>query len=366
YRRDESTYTELSLNVDCYNPNEPGSELYLRVEKVLGAKCAGHWQTKEQREKSSKALADFTRQSEAASEAWKAARGKSTGYIQTELQKSGASFETIRAEIKAGKVKARFPNFNAGLKKWNEEYEARVKKFPEEKQATIDKQLAIYDQARLMAKFSAHLTSGHAPDSIDDFCENYEKDQHRDADLALSGIRITMFTTEKDWKFARDYGLSEGEFSAIREYTAGAWDKINHALRYPKELNSNLKLFKATIDSGLDRLPAYQGDPVVRLDMPPPEVLQTYQEGSIVRNDAYTSTSKDPEWTNNPEGLPNHTFTFHLHSRGHDIEDLSAHPAEAEVLIKAGTQFRVISRGPDPRNSSLLHFELEEVGGDSP
>jgi hypothetical protein len=353
YVRDEKRIRELNLKVDCYNPNEPGTPEFEKTASYNAERCHGNWQTKKQREAASNALSQFNKANDAAEIAWKAERAKSMGYIQSELKKPGIDLRAISLELEAGTLAKRFANFFENRAKWFTAYQLKVEKFPAEKAAVLAGQLKIYADARLFAKYSAYLNHDGDPANLDSFCADYEKIQNRDARFAKSGVRVTIFNSANDWKFARDYGLSEGEFSAVREYTAGAYTDLNRALREPGSLPEKFKLYKEVLDQALEHLPIYRGPPVVRIDMPPAELLELHQPGKIIPYPAYTSTSKDPEWVIDPEGLPKHNFTLHLHSRGRDIEELSAHPGEAEVLVKAGTRFKVISRQAKPYSSAL-------------
>lgn len=95
--------------------------------------------------------------------------------------------------------------------------------------------------------------------------------------------------------------------------------------------------FMKSLNSALDKLPAHEG--VTYRKAPSNAVdLSLYQPGKVVEERGFTSTSKNKgTWHGDVQ------YTIHGKS-GRDIQKLSSHPGEAEVLFKSGTRFYVESK----------------------
>jgi hypothetical protein len=69
-----------------------------------------------------------------------------------------------------------------------------------------------------------------------------------------------------------------------------------------------------------------------------PEISKLYQPGKVFVEQGFMSTSKDSStWSGD--------LQFVIKSKtGRDIQKISSHPGEAEVLFKSGTRFKIAAR----------------------
>jgi len=215
--------------------------------------------------------------------------------------------------------------------------------------------IQAYEMRKLMARFKAYLKNKkeNTP-NINNFCKIYENEQRRDKEYVDKKLYARAFISEKDWRFASDFGLTEIEQSSIMSYTGNFYSTINPAL-WQKKLDEKLHIYKNALDQGLDKIPSYTATPVIRYAALPKNALDEHQVGKIVTYDAYTSTSKKTNWVWNGSVR----FVIYPGKNGKNIEDISMIAKEEEILFKAGTRFKVLSR--KKREENQFDFILAEV-----
>lgn len=122
----------------------------------------------------------------------------------------------------------------------------------------------------------------------------------------------------------------------IIAYSGSHYAQLNAEVRKGVMSVEQYKFMKS-LNSALDKLPAYEG--VTYRKAPSNAVdLSLYQPGKVVEERGFTSTSKNKgTWHGDVQ------YTIHGKS-GRDIQSLSSHPGEAEVLFKSGTRFYVESK----------------------
>ena len=149
---------------------------------------------------------------------------------------------------------------------------------------------------------------------------------------------------------------------AVYAYTTrdGPWSGIalNQALRTQggpgqQPLSPQHAAYQWTLLDALDRLPDQAGTFWRGMELVAEEQA-AYLPGRVVTWDAFSSSSRriDKAYRRNTR------IIIHGH-RGKDIQAYSAHPTEDEVLLGAGSLFRVLDvRDDDP---TMLVIEVEEV-----
>lgn len=149
--------------------------------------------------------------------------------------------------------------------------------------------------------------------------------------------------------------IPKEDLIALRIYTTGEFGKINLALRQadPARL-AELQPYLERARAGLRELPAYEGVAYASRSMTD-DMLSAYQPGEIVEELAFTSASKPGTQAASREG--NIAFTYRSMT-GRDISNISATPAEGEILFAPNTRFRVQSV-KRVGNARIIH--LQEV-----
>ena len=110
------------------------------------------------------------------------------------------------------------------------------------------------------------------------------------------------------------------------------------------------------VTAALDKLPAAPGISTRSTSMTPDQ-LKLYEPGTIIEERGFTSASAQPIDKTFKGYKPKEIdVTFEIHGKtARDVSALSNYPDEHEVLFKAGTRFKVISRQGS-------HIVMEEVG----
>lgn len=350
FQPDAAKRAEINLRLECYNNRDPGPEFEAFAARMK-EKCEGRWQTKEQREQASREYAAFAAEEDRKRQEWSDHRRLDKGYLQHLLGSEKIPESALRTRMKESR-------YLRERDAWLKQQAELARAYPGEKQRALTSRMRDYSRGRLYAKYAAHLNQGGNPFALEDFCGAYARDQERDRRLAANGTVISMFVNAREWKNAMLYGLSEGEFSAIREYTNAFHHEVNPLLNSGRPVPEKMKPYLETLDLALKKLPDFRGDPVVKVSRKSPEDLKDFQEGKVIQYRGYTSTSKNPDWLNN--GEIQHHFTFHIGPGAKNIEELSMHPDEEEVLIPAGRFFKVRKRTPTG-NPNMILFEMDEV-----
>ncbi|MDD5629660.1 MAG: HAD hydrolase-like protein, partial [Elusimicrobia bacterium] len=141
-------------------------------------------------------------------------------------------------------------------------------------------------------------------------------------------------------------GLPEAERDAIRLYCGYLYNQINGFLRGSRDGLSMararaLQALSRLIESGLDRLPDYQGTVYRHFWTDDPALAERYQAGRIVQDAAFLSATRSRGRMLLPGGGST-SFRLIIESKtGKRVEQLSFRPEEAEVLFRPGARFLV-------------------------
>lgn len=130
--------------------------------------------------------------------------------------------------------------------------------------------------------------------------------------------------------------LNEYEAAFIARYTGNGYKELNAALR-KGVLRPQTWEYTRRLNDALDRLEPFNGK-VYRKATLNPEQANQYIPGMVIEERGFTSTSKNSStWSG--------SYRYIIESKkGRDIQELSHHYSEAEVLFKSGSRFRVIKR----------------------
>jgi hypothetical protein len=201
-------------------------------------------------------------------------------------------------------------------------------------------QVQAQAQAVMKAELPKPSSGSFTPQEVADFNDL----------VALSGEMSakewTAFAKEKTKQHSLP--MSAGECAHIVAYSSHAYKKTNAELRAGVMDESTWK-HVSQLNGALDKLPKHKGV-VSRKTSLTAEQFALYQPGKIVEERGFTSTSKNPgTWTGS------HRFVVTSKS-GRDIQRISKHPDEAEVLFKSGTRFKITKK-----TGNEIH--MEEVDG---
>lgn len=151
-------------------------------------------------------------------------------------------------------------------------------------------------------------------------------------------------------------GLTSEELAAMNFYSAHGYRCMNTYLRNRTKPYRNLDLLTKAMNSGLKKLPSYQGL-VQRGGELPLEIKKQHTPGAIVTYGAYTSTSTISGF------LAQDLFMIYSKT-GKPIMGFSSSSGENEVLFKEGSKFKVLSV---TEKFGRTYYTLKEVSeGSSP
>jgi hypothetical protein len=130
----------------------------------------------------------------------------------------------------------------------------------------------------------------------------------------------------------------------------------------PAELAAQLRPYVALAESGLSKLPAYEGDVYRSMHIDAasrPELYANYTtRGAIIDDAGFYSTSTNPNIT--MSGDDNVKLVISQQS-GREVSYLSAYQSEQEVLFPPGTRFQVLDvetvAGADGRQQITVYVE---------
>ena len=183
------------------------------------------------------------------------------------------------------------------------------------------------------------------------FAADPELKTHYEAMEALFGGKDAgqAYLTHAEKK-VKSAGLSKvmtpADALPIIAYSGSHYTDVNSELRRGTMTVAQFKFMKS-LNAGLEKLPKYEKTTFRKADLTP-EQFKAYVPGHIVEERGFTSTSKN-------QGTWSGDYQFTVHGKsGRDIEKLSSHPGEAEVLFKSGSRFHV-------KAVKGNHIELEEV-----
>lgn len=219
---------------------------------------------------------------------------------------------------------------------------------------------ADYKDRKLLAYYNGYLNQGKDPKAIESFCKSFEHDQNVDREFfkvhqPIYHIGSFRFRTDKEWAAAAQ-GLTEGQYISMIDYTGEYYSTINKTLRTQGPLPRKEDVFVKAAKLALEKLPKHEGK-VLRMADLPPSVLEKHKEGEIVTYDAFTSTSRDPNWT----WAGAHRFVIFSKTKGSVIGSAANNPAEDEVLFPPGAKFKILKRTEGESFPGEMHFIMAEV-----
>jgi len=144
--------------------------------------------------------------------------------------------------------------------------------------------------------------------------------------------------------------LTFEEFAFIRSYTGGSYSDVNRLLRQvgirfePVEVG---RAFGAIASDGLRKMKVHKGTVYRGLEFVPEDLgkqLRALEPGDVYADPGFQSTSKSAEKAFSGE------IRFIIKSRtGRDVQSISLHEREQEVLFPPGAQFLVTKVEEKPR-----------------
>jgi hypothetical protein len=225
-----------------------------------------------------------------------------------------------------------YKDLQAVLPKLTAEYEAQSKaeKAASEKKALDEAKKKI---AEKVAKQKAELEEQFAADPT--------LKLHYEAAEALfggkdAGASYAAAAANKVKAAGLSKYMSPADAIPIIAYSGSHYSQVNSQLRAGKMTEAQDK-FRQSLNAGLDKLPSHNGTTYRKASLTPDQVA-LYEPGYVIEERGFMSTSKTQgTWSGS------HNFTIHG-KNGKDIQKLSSHPSEAEVLFKSGSRFKVLSR----------------------
>lgn len=152
--------------------------------------------------------------------------------------------------------------------------------------------------------------------------------------------------------------LSMEEFSMIQNYTHTSFGEINRTLRKTKSIEDILKVCgQGCLDlmSALKKMPNYRGKVYRGTELTQEQLNHYTQVGSIVTENSFLSTSKDP---NISRTFEKNAWFIIKSKTGKDMENISVNPYEKEVIFLPYTKFRVVEV---INHYGEIRIRLEEV-----
>lgn len=151
--------------------------------------------------------------------------------------------------------------------------------------------------------------------------------------------------------------LTQNDVDALGSYTGAGSRDINSALR-TDNISPAQQARIDDVNAALAKLPDHEGV-VYRGTQLPRDVIDSYKEGEVVTEKAFTSSSV------NPGGAFNGDTRFRIVSKtGKDVSPYStaqqAGHMEDEVLFKSGTKFNVTRNYTDP-NTGVTYIDMVEA-----
>ncbi|MGZ3692657.1 MAG: ADP-ribosyltransferase [Bdellovibrionota bacterium] len=223
-----------------------------------------------------------------------------------------------------------------------------------------------YAKRRLLTLYTAFRKNGGS--DLHAFCLTYKEGIEKIHYFRDVGLSTEPYIKAKQWELARKYGFTETDLYALKIYTLEDFTRINPQLRAGEPLEPAYQAVKDAMDPILKRLPSYTETSVARVAYLPPDIAKKYAKDEIVCDKGYMSTSRLKKWNWQPdpysihEGEMKFKFTVYLGKRGHLIRDFANRPQEEEVLVEAGTCFKVNSRKTVGDEERVELIELNEAG----
>lgn len=153
----------------------------------------------------------------------------------------------------------------------------------------------------------------------------------------------------------KEWGMNKGEMRSIMAYTRSAYKELNFSLR-ERVMDDNILGFEQVLHRALDKIPNFEQRALFRYaGIERDFALNRYQIDAIVQEDAFVSTSLDP----NLNTFYGNTRFVIVGKTGKYIADVSRHKNEKEVLFKSKSKFKVLKRHTD--KNGVLNIYMEQV-----
>jgi len=157
-------------------------------------------------------------------------------------------------------------------------------------------------------------------------------------------------------RLVNQHGLTHEEVVAVYAYSRQDYADMNMALRgLEPELHESYRAQIAITSSALDKLPAFRGSVFRRADAG--DWLDSFQEGAVVNERAYCSTSTEYDTQLGKSGKGKVEFVIKSRT-GKDITQLSGKgELENEVLFDQNTKFTVSQRMVDDDGTVVIYMD---------
>jgi phage-related protein (TIGR01555 family) len=228
--------------------------------------------------------------------------------------------------------------------KFNEKYSGKEPQTVEELNAKIDAHKALkqqLDALKLTAQAKAqHSAAEQAKQAIASQVASLNLSQEDQAHLeVLSGIvggdNVSYYIGTEQKQAATKVGLSVAEVALISAYTGSHYGPVNAQLRSGAITKQNYA-YANRLDKALRKLPASKGTTYRKANLPA-DVAAKYKPGMIIAERAFTSSSKQSH-------IWHGEYRYEIEGKsGRDVQNISTHKSEAEVLFPMNTHFEVIS-----------------------
>jgi hypothetical protein len=237
--------------------------------------------------------------------------------------------------------------------------------------ATAFKPPSSMDVPSLVAEYVKQFPEGEA--EINNFLDNV-------TEIVWSPLVTARYSVRDSLEQVTSHNLAElypqltaAELLAIHHYSRGASYPFNAAKRNPIDMSEFFTTFDKLLQSGLDKLPNYEGRVYRGTSLPEHYILSKYKEAADnntqVSEDAYTSCSKTDEvleeYMNRSDHPKDVNVIFIIESKtGKDIEGISYfgknfpdNDNHREVLYQPGVNYYVTKVKPiKNKKSELLYY----------
>lgn len=157
---------------------------------------------------------------------------------------------------------------------------------------------------------------------------------------ALKGASIGLSKSDRESynnkikKAGLEGVINAVDAALINAYTGGHYHDVNRQLRNGSLTKEQFNYAKS-LNNALMKLPKHVGTVKRGTDLSA-EVFKKYKVGYIVNESAFTSSGKGYKFSGS------HTYEIES-TEGRDVQKLSGHPSENEVIFPAGSHFEVTS-----------------------
>ena len=239
--------------------------------------------------------------------------------------------KTVTGEALNQKVQD-FKDMKAAQEKADSEYAAK---------SAAEKAAAQKAEAEKVAKAAAEKAAKEKAELAEQFAKDPELETHYNAMTALfsgkqAGEAYIQAAAQKVKKAGLNGVISAAGAAPIIAYSGSHYVALNQQLREGK-MTKTQWAFTQSLNAGLDKLPKHTETTYRKAELNAHQ-LALYEPGMIIEERGFMSTSKN-------QGTWSGSTQFIIHGKsGRDIQKLSSHPSEAEVLFKSGTRFEVVSK----------------------